>query len=137
MKLKKSRWKKYKGRFKSPLEYSVYRTLKDISKKLKIEYETVKLRYTQPKDYIPDFIIALSNGRILYLEVKGYFRQPDRSKILAVIRDNPGVDLRLVFEKNNKLSRRSKMRYSDWATKHNIPYSINEIPLDWFEEPTS
>lgn len=131
MRLKKT---KTKGKFKSPLENSVFKLLKKIVPyKTKIQYETEKLDYTILKNYIPDFILTLRDGRKVYVEVKGYFRQPDRTKMLAVLKDNPGVDLRIVFEKNNKLNKKARMRYSDWCEKHNIPYSINSIPMEWFK----
>lgn len=67
----------------------------------------------------------------MYIEVKGYLRPSDRTKLLAVLRDNPGIDLRLAFKVNNKISSDSETRYSDWCKKHNIPFCITVIPRDW------
>lgn len=50
----------------------------------------------------------------------------------AVKATNPGIDLRIVFGADNKINRFSKMRYSDWAKKHSIPYAIKSIPDQWF-----
>lgn len=131
MKLRKL---KTKGSFKSPLENSVFRILnKLLPKRAKLTYESVRLNYSIPRNYVPDFVIERKNHKTMYIEVKGYFRQPDRVKILSVLRDNPGIDLRIVFEKNNKLNRKAKMRYSDWCEKYNILYSINSIPMDWLK----
>lgn len=44
---------------------------------------------------------------------------------------NPLIDLRLVFARDNKMNKSSKTTYSMWARKHHIPYAIGETPKGW------
>jgi len=108
--------------------------LKD--RKDKLEYETEKLPYTvtHKGNYIPDFCVELANGKKFYIEVKGYLRPTDMKKMLAVKVENPSLDIRLVFQTNNKLSARSKVRYVDWAEKYGFPCAVGHIPKEWFDE---
>jgi len=120
---------------KTVFENRVWRTLKYMLRKhrgAKCAYETEKLPYTLHKRYIPDFVIEKPNGKKIYIEAKGYFRPADRTKILAVVRDN-NIDLRLLFQQDNFLRKGSKTRYSDWARKHGIPFSVGEIPSNWLK----
>jgi hypothetical protein len=119
--------------FKSPLEYNVYRYLKQQAKehKFKIGYETEKLEYVLVKNYVPDFVLTFPDGRKVYLEAKGYLRGEDRAKLLAVKDRHPELDLHLVFSKDNRLNKRARSRYSDWAKRHKIPHAISTIPVDW------
>lgn len=105
---------------------------KEVSKKLPkgTEYETEKLEYILIKNYIPDFIIPVDSTKI-YLEVKGWFRPEDRTKMLAVKRNNPTLDIRFFFPVNNKLNKNSNSRYSDWCERHGFPYYIGTVPKDW------
>lgn len=77
--------------------------------------------------YTPDFF--LPSGIII--ECKGRFDPADRKKILSFKECHPDVDLRMVFEFDNKLTRRSKTRYSEWCRKNGIEYAIKEVPKEW------
>jgi predicted nuclease of restriction endonuclease-like RecB superfamily len=105
-------------------------------KKLKLEYETEKLPYVLPspiRRYIPDFIIRNPDGSVkMYIEVKGYFRPEDRTKMIAVKTNNPGIDIRMIFPQDNKLHAKTETRYSDWCKKHGFKYAIGHVPEDWF-----
>lgn len=118
---------KYKGGF----EPKIARQLR--KQKVKFEYECDRIPYIVSRYYVPDFTITTPYGTI-YLEVKGYLRPQDRVKMAAVKATNPDIDLRIIFGADNKINRFSKMRYSDWAKKHNIPYAIKVIPDSWFGE---
>lgn len=102
------------------------------NKKVEIGYETMHLPYTLPKTYVPDFTVSHSDGKVVILEAKGYLRPTDRTKLIAVKKANPHLDIRLIFAKDNKLNSRSKTRYSDWCRRHGFPYCfVNHIPNDW------
>lgn len=116
------------GNLKSTWELEVKKYLDQ--KGVKYEYEKKKYRYFTTHLYTPDFI--LENGIIL--EVKGYFAADDRAKLKALKEFYPELDIRLVFKKDNKIHKRSSMRYSDWCKKHNFKYAIGEIPEEWFKE---
>ena len=83
---------KKKKTFRSKLEQSVAEILDQVG--AKYEYETHKVAYTIQHHYNPDF--CLING--VMLETKGYWDAEDRRKIKAVMRDNPDIDLRMVFQ---------------------------------------
>jgi hypothetical protein len=122
--------------FKSPLEYNTWRWLQEKrkGKKFKVEYETEKLNYILTKYYLPDFILHFEDGRKIYIETKGYLRGEDRTKLLAVRDNNPDIDLRLVFSKDNRLNRKARSRYSCWAKRHGFTYSVGSIPMEWLDD---
>lgn len=99
-----------------------------------MEYEPSDgiLYYNQPRQYLPDFV--LPNG--IRVEAKGYFRPADRTKLLRVRADNPGVDIRLVFQRPyNKLTRSpNSMTYAQWCDRHGFEWAEGTIPEDWFRE---
>lgn len=100
----------------------------DNKSKIPLEYEPfhVKFVITQHAKYTPDFVVK-RNGKkaapVIY-ETKGWFRPSDRKKMLAVKECNPGIDITLVFQADNKLTKISKSRYSDWCRKHGFNYCI-------------
>ena len=118
---------KKKTTFKSKLEVSVADLLDQIG--VSWEYESHKVAYTIQHHYTPDFL--LPSG--ICLETKGYWDAEDRRKILAVIRDNPDLDIRMVFQAPfNKISKKSKTTYAQWCEKHNIKWAaVHAIPIDW------
>ena len=114
-------------KFKSKLEERVADLLTNLG--ISFEYESNKVPYTIQHHYIPDFILP----NYVHLETKGYWSPEDRRKVLAVKRDNPDLDLRMVFQAPyNKISKKSKTTYAMWCEKHAIPWtSFHNIPLDW------
>ena len=103
------------------------------STKTKYNYESVVLSYTIPATkhrYTPDFI--LENGIII--EAKGNFTAPQRKKMAAVIEQNPDLDIRMLFMRNNPITKTSKTKYSDWCEKREIKYHVSAngtIPEEW------
>jgi hypothetical protein len=78
--------------------------------------------------YTPDFF--LKNGVVL--ETKGNFTSIDRKKAIAIKSQYTDVDYRLVFQRDNKLSRTSLTRYSTWAEDAGILWHIGRrIPRSW------
>ena len=114
-------------KFRSKLEERVATLLMTLG--VSYEYESEKLAYTIQHNYTPDF--TLPNH--VYLEAKGYWSAEDRRKILAVKRDNPSIDLRMIFQSPyNKISKSSKTTYAQWCDKHDIPWTaFHEVPLEW------
>ena len=114
-------------KFRSKLEENVASLLEGLG--ISYEYEAEKLSYVIEHRYTPDF--KLPNYK--YLEVKGYWDAEDRRKILAVKKDNPDIDLRMVFQSPyNTISKKSKTTYAKWCEKHDIPWtSYHDIPLEW------
>ena len=118
---------KKKKTFKSKLEISVAELLDTVG--CKYVYEGEQVPYTIQHQYNPDFVLL--NG--VMLETKGYWDSEDRRKIKAVIRDNPHLDIRMVFQAPyNRISKKSKTTYAQWCDKHNIPWThFHDIPLEW------
>ena len=119
--------KKTTSKFRSGLEEQVAKLLEGLG--VTYEYESCKVPYTIQHHYHPDFILP----NHVYLETKGYWSPEDRRKIAAVKRDNPELDLRMVFQSPyNKISKGSKTTYAKWCEKHDIPWThFHDIPIDW------
>lgn len=94
--------------------------------KVKFKYESEKLEYILIRKYIPDFVLE-GKGKKIYIEAKGYLRPEHRSKMVAVKKAFPDIDLRIVFYS-------SKPKDIRWANKHKFPYAIGKIPKEWMEE---
>lgn len=92
-------------------------------------------------EYTPDFTITTKNGKTIYIEAKGNGRQFDqrtRQKMIAVKKQNPHADIRIVFYSDGKIGPKRKdgsfRRQSDWAKAEGFLFSIRTIPEEWFEE---
>ena len=128
-------FKKQKDGLASKLETRMLAEIKEkMPESFRLEYETKRLPYILKKNYLPDFIITKPDGSIIYIEVKGYFSSTDRVKLLAVKDLHPCLDLRIVFDKDNKLSSKSDTRYSEWCDRNKIRYSVGKIPQEWFND---
>ena len=114
-------------KYRSKLEENVANLLEGLG--VSYEYESTRVCYTIQHHYTPDFVLP---NHVL-LETKGYWDPADRRKILAVKKDNPYLDLRMVFQSPyNKINKKSKTTYAMWCEKHDIPWtSYHNIPLEW------
>ena len=114
-------------KFRSKLEEKIATLLTELG--VSYDYESAKVSYTIQHYYVPDFVLP----NYVHLEAKGYWDPKDRRKILAVKKDNPDPDLRMVFQAPyNTISKKSKTTYAQWCEKHGIPWtSFHNIPLDW------
>ena len=115
------------SKYRSGLEKQVAKLLQGLG--ISFEYESIKVPYTIQHNYTPDFILP----NYVHLETKGYWDPADRRKILAVKKDNPELDLRMVFQSPyNKINKKSKTTYAMWCDKHDIPWTAyHNIPLEW------
>lgn len=122
--------KRKKHAYRSGFEDKVIKDLNDNS--VEYAYEAVTLKYTpKVKTYTPDILLA--NG--IVVELKGYFDQEARSKMLLVIEQNPTLEIRMVFQKaDKKISKTSNTTYSSWCDKHGIIWAEGTIPKSWTEE---
>lgn len=122
--------------YRSWLEADVAQDLK--KRKVKFSYETERIAFVEPaktRTYKPDLILADGN---LIVEVKGRWTAHDRQKMAYVIEQNPDRDIRLLFHKDNTISKNSRTRYSGWCKKRGFKYAIGtSVPEEWIEEYTS
>ena len=117
--------------FRGTLEHGIAEDLK--SKKVKFEYETVRIKWSHltQRTYKPDFI--LSNGIII--EAKGFFQARERTRALAIKEQHPSLDIRFVFgNSKNKLYTGSKTTYAEWCNNNGFKYSDITIPEEWIKE---
>lgn len=101
------------------------------------EYETEHIKFTQPsraRYYIPDIILTTKDNQKIYVELKGKLDRDAQSKMRWVKEQNPELDIRLVFMRNNKMTKTAKKTYTDWAEQHGFPYAVGSIPNEWLEE---
>lgn len=121
---------KAKG-YRSGFEEEIARQAEEDS--IEAEYEPkdgIIVWQPKPSKYLPDF--RLKNG--LLIEAKGRLTQKDRTKLLRIKEQHPDIDIRLIFQYDNKLTTASKTRYSEWATKHGFTWAMKKIPVEWAQE---
>ena len=113
--------------FRSRLEEQVSDLLCELG--IDYEYEPTKVSYQIQHFYTPDFLLP----NHVYLETKGYWDAADRRKMKAVKKQNPDLDIRMVFQNPyNKISKKSKTTYAQWCERHGIPWtSWVNIPMEW------
>lgn len=109
---------------RNKFEQRTYAYLK--KKKIKFTYESAKIPYVLARHYIPDFIIETPSGKI-YIECKGYLRPEHKAKMVAVKRQHPELDIRILFYSFSK-------KYVNWAEKNGFKYAISTIPKEWLSE---
>lgn len=107
--------------FKSKLEERVWAVLKEHFPQTK--YEPEKFKYIQPaadRTYTPDF---KTGRRKIFLEAKGKLDLETRKKMLWFRDSNPDVRVIFLFQNaDNKLTKKSKTTYGDWATANNFEW---------------
>ncbi len=85
------------------------------------EYEPIKLPYTIPHTYTPDFV---HHGTRTIIESKGRFTQSDRQKMIAVKAQHPDWTFHILFQNPNlKISKGSKTTYAQWAERNGFQWS--------------
>jgi len=97
---------------------------------VKYEYETLEIPYTLEGKYNPDFI--LTNGIII--EAKGLLDRDSKRKMIAVKKQHPELDIRLVFMMADKKIPGSKTTHGAWATRAGFIWADGLIPEEWFKE---
>lgn len=96
------------------------------------EYESAKIPYVIEHIYNPDWKIQKSSGDYFYVETKGVLDADDRRKMLAVKRQHPNIDIRIIFQKaSNPIRKGSKTTYAAWAEKNGFLWSEKTIPNEW------
>lgn len=77
------------------------------------------------RTYTPDFWLFDEGGKLACIvEAKGIFTAKDRKIAQAMRETYPGTKFRYLFYRDNKLSRKSKTRYSDWCTRRKLDWAL-------------
>lgn len=97
-------------------------------------YEPEAFKYTLVHTYTPDLLLSGSAGKI-YVEVKGWFQAPDRTKALHVREANPNLDLRFLFQSAERtLNSSSRTTYAAWCKKNDFLFCEARVPESWLKE---
>jgi predicted nuclease of restriction endonuclease-like RecB superfamily len=111
--------KTYKNLFEANVAKQIKRS------KVPFKYEPEKIPYVIASHYIPDFVLSTPLGKV-YVECKGYFRPEDKRKLLAIKRQHPERDIRILF-----YAQRSS--YIKWCERHGFKYAVEKIPREWYK----
>lgn len=124
-------WPYKKDKMKSKSEV-LFATACD-ERNIKWVYEKASIPWTPPeKKYTPDFDITCSDGYVFQVEYKGYLRSEDITKMLAIRKQYPDLDIRFVFSNADKpLRKNSPTTYGLWATKNGFLYADGFMPKAW------
>jgi len=118
--------------YRSGFEHKVSEQLTE--QKIEFGYEDTVIEYTIPErksKYTVDF--TLPNG--ILVETKGRWVAADRKKHLLIKKQQPELDIRLVFQSaKSKISKGSKTTYADYCDKHGIQWAEKQIPESWINE---
>lgn len=90
----------------------------------------------QTRLYLVDFTFP-KKGKMVIIESKGRFTASDRKKMLSIIkRYGDRYDIKLLFQRDNYLTKKHGQRYSQWCEKNGVDYSISpsgDVPKDWIK----
>jgi len=116
--------------FKSKFEAVVWKELRRSYPSVK--YEPSKYLFIQPateRKYIPDFKMAPN----VYIEAKGKLDLATRQKMIWFRDSNPTITIIFLFmNPDNKITKRSKTTYGDWATKNGFLWL--DYKRDWIND---
>lgn len=122
-------------RYRSGFEVKVKKSLE--SRGIEFKYESTRFPYIVPEskhNYTADFEVLTEIGTTIWVESKGNFTAADRKKMKLVIEQNPDRDIRMLFQRNNKIQRNSKTTYGSWCDKHGIKWAVSStghVPDSW------
>ena len=77
--------------------------------------------------YTPDFVFP--NG--LIVEAKGHFTSKDRTKMVEVKKENPDLNIRMLFMRDNFITKNKAMTYSQWCVKNGFLCAFMKVPEEW------
>lgn len=104
-------------------------------------YEPEKFDWIPPKKkYTVDFKVKKKDGSYFYVEYKGYFRTEDKTKMAAIKRQYPKLDIRFVFANPHKpvegaqpRKDGTKLTNAEWAEKNGYLWADKTIPEEWMK----
>lgn len=109
--------------------------------KFRWKYESEKIKYNIEHIYLTDFKLKGNNGKVIFIETKGYFKPRDRTKHLKIREQHPEYDIRFIFMSSRirqgsdtLISKKSKTTYGSWCEQHNFLYANDKMPKAWLKE---
>jgi hypothetical protein len=83
---------------------------------------------TRTARYTPDY--KLENGT--YVEAKGKFTSSNRTRLEGFKASRPDITVRLLFQRDNYLTKKHKHTYTEWARSHGFECAVGEqLPTEW------
>ena len=108
------------------------------------QYEPEKISWfpAPPKmrTYTPDFKVQRKDGSYFFVEFKGYLRPGDKTKMRAVKKQHPEIDIRFVFMNAHKYASKNirkdgtRQTYAEWAESYGYLWAHKEMPEAWLNE---
>ena len=93
------------------------------------QYEPDKFEYVLHRKYKPDFKVG-----DVYIEVKGWWPPPERTKFLAVIMNNPELKIFVALQRPNlTLNKKSSTTYAQWCNKYGVAWCPIPIPPEFLD----
>ena len=111
-------------------------TMRNLGAPFSYKFEGTKIQYRKPeKDrvYTPDFLICKPPNQLMFIETKGFFRPEARTKMIWVKKCNPTLDIRILFQKNLVINKKTGFNYKQWSKRHGYPCAFGTLPTEWFE----
>ena len=110
-----------------------------LEREIEFEYEKEHIVWIEPekvRKYHPDYFVYTRSGKLILVEAKGRWTASDRKKICFVTEQNPDLDLRMLFERDNTLSKSPKSKtYTEWCARKGIKCAVGRsIPEEWLNE---
>ena len=123
------RERRKKGEFRSKLEGEISQALQQQG--LDIDYEKDRFDFYLKRFYTPDFRVK-GKAFDFWIEVKGYWPSPERSKMLAVIQRHPTLPIFIALQTPHKrISKTSTTSYCMWCERYGIAWCPTPIPDDF------
>ena len=93
-------------------------------------YEQDKIKYVIPASnhsYTPDFTVTKN----VYIETKGLWVAADRKKALLIKEQHPDIRILYIFQRDQKLYKKSPTTYLDWAAKQGLDACVFSNTKHW------
>ncbi len=133
-------------KYKSKFEERIAGELK--KRRVEFDYEKVHLEYSKPvyngmcqdckgehvisqRFYTPDFYLPKQK---IFIETKGKFTPENRTKMIHVKECHPELEIKMLFMRDNWITKAKKKRYSDWCEYYGFDYAVGEIPKEWLKK---
>lgn len=126
--------------FKHIQRHGIYRSgyEKTIAQQLKAMnvmnwYEVTKIPYLRDglqREYKPDFVMYDQGGSLVFVEVKGWFKDDDVEKMICVKRFNTDLDIRMITQRNGTAGF-TGLKTSEWCEWKEFPCAVGKVPEDW------